>query len=165
MKRNILFLILLIGIVVMFANKIYCQGISITGGNVSLTISTATAGEEPDSVYNTDTGLNYWGIYWNPARYKITAKTNLSSPKFTLTVEAIQIVTSTSGYIPVGGTAQGEVTLSTTAQSIITDLKEGRSWNPHSCTLRYTTSATLSQGTGTDFHTITYTIIYTGSPF
>ena len=155
MKRKILILILLFSFIAIFANKVYCQGVEITGGDVTLTISTATAGQEPDSVTDEATGLRY---YATAPKHKITVKTSLSSQNFTLTVEAINIVTGGDGGAS-GGTAQGVVTLSTTPRVFIIDIKKGTSEVPHTCTLKYTASATVSQGTGSDVHTITYTIV------
>lgn len=160
MKRKLIILILLFSFIAIFANKVYCQGVEITGGDVTLTISTATAGQEPDPVTDEVTGLRYYAIA-PTQKHKITVKTSLSSQNFTLTVEAINIVTGGGGGASgaSGGTAQGVVTLSTTPQDFIRDIEKGTLGVSHTCTLKYTASATVSQGTGSDVHTITYTIV------
>ena len=155
LKRKLIIIILLFSFVAMFVNKAHSQGVGITGGDVTLIISTATAGQEPDPVTDEVTGLRY---YATAPRHKITVKTSLSSQKFTLTVEARNIVTGGDGGAS-GGTAQGVVTLNTTPQDFIRDIKKGTLAEPHTCTLKYTASATVSQGTGSDVHTITYTIV------
>jgi len=155
LKRKFIILILLFSFVVVFANKAHSQSVKITGGDVTLTISTATAGQEPDPVTDVATGLRYYAA---APKHTITVKTSLSSQNFTLTVEAINIVTGGDGGAS-GGTAQGVVTLSTTPQVFIIDIKKGTSEVPHTCTLKYTASVTVSQGTGSDVHTITYTIV------
>lgn len=154
MKRKFIILILLFSLVAISADKVYCQDVEITGGNVLLNISTCTTGGQPDPVVDESTGLRYFATLIN---HKITVKTSLSSQNFTLTVEAINIGTSGDGGS--GGSAQGVVTLSTTFQDLIRGIEEGTLLLPHECTLRYTASATVSQGTGSDVHTITYTIV------
>jgi hypothetical protein len=116
--------------------------LGLTGGNITLTISTATAGQEPDPATNTACTLA-WTT--NQANRKITVATNLASPTFTLKVLA-QSVT--------GGSAAPEVTLTNTA----TDFVTGVAKTIGGCTLGYTASATAAQGTGSDVHTVTYTL-------
>jgi hypothetical protein len=55
---------------------------------------------------------------------------------------------------PTAGNAAAEVTLTTTASDFLTNI--GRSSG--SCGLLYTAIALASQGTGTDSHTITFTV-------
>ena len=116
--------------------------LALTGGNITLTISTATAGQQPDAATNSTCTLAWTA---NQANRKITVATNLASPLFTLKVLA-QSVT--------GGSAAPEVTLSNTAADFVT----GVSKTTGGCTLRYATAATAAQGTGTDVHTVTYTL-------
>ena len=118
--------------------------LAISGGNVGLTINTATAGSEPnDAVDNTTCDL-LWTT--NETSQKITVATSLAAQTYTLKVAA-QSVT--------GGTAASEVTLSTTA----TDFVTGVATTTGSCDIQYTASATVAQGTGTDTHTtVTYTL-------
>jgi predicted secreted protein len=118
--------------------------VAISGGNLSLTINSTTAGSDPDdAVDNTTCDLN-WTT--NEASKKITVATSLASQNFTLKVLAQNVT---------GGTAASEVTLSTTAADIVT----GISTTKGTCDLQYTGSATAAQGTGTDTHTtVTYTL-------
>jgi len=159
MKKKIIVLILLFGLIALFENKVYCQSITITGGNVLLNISTATAGQEPDPVTDESTGLTYSGPTLSSTEYKITVTTNLGPPlHHTLKVKAISLSNGATGY---AGDAQGEVTLSIDDKILIINITKGGiilPLFPHTCTLKYTASATVAKGTGTDFHTITYTI-------
>jgi len=83
--------------------------LAMTGGNVTLTINTATSGSDPsDAVDNTSTDLS-WTT--NQANEKTSAASNLASPNFSLRVLALNIT---------GGTAASEVTLSTTAADFAT---------------------------------------------
>lgn len=116
---------------------------AITGGNLTLTINTATAGQEPDdAVDNTTCDLD-WTT--NQASKKITVETNLAAPTFTLKALAQNVN---------GGTAATEVTLSTTPTNFVTDVAT----TTGGCDLQYTASATAAQGTGSDVHTVTYTL-------
>ena len=117
--------------------------LGLSGGALTLTIDTAAAGSEPaDAVDNTSCDL-LWST--NEAGKKITVQTDLAAPNFILKVLA-QTVS--------GGTAASEVTLSTTA----TDFVTGIVTTTGSCDLQYTANTTAAQGTGTDNHTITYTL-------
>lgn len=116
--------------------------VAITGGNKTLTISTATAGSNPNDATNSECTLA-WTT--NETSKKITVATNLASQNFTLKVEA----TSVSG-----GTTAGQKTITDTAQDFVTAVAT----TVGGCTLSYTASATAAQGTGSDVHTITYTI-------
>lgn len=152
--KSLGFFILIFGFITLFSVQVYAVlkvKIKIEGGSITLTISTATAGQEPNEVTNTTCGLEWECEEWEVEKNKkITVKTNLVSPKFTLKVLAIIDPTSS-------GTAAGEVTLSTVAQDFVTSIPAG-SEVKGSCTLKYTASATAAQGTGTDTHIITYTI-------
>jgi hypothetical protein len=116
--------------------------LALTGGNITLTVSTATAGQQPDPVTNSTCTLAWTS---NQATRKITVATNLATQNFTLKVLA-QSVT--------GGTAAPEATVTNTAADLVT----GVSRTTGGCTLRYTASATAAQGTGSDVHTVTYTL-------
>ncbi len=116
--------------------------LAITGGNKTLTISTATAGSNPNAATNAECTMA-WTT--NDTTKKITVVTSLASPKFTLKVTATGVT---------GGTAAPQVTLSTTAQNFVT----GVATTTGGCTLSYVASATAAQGTGSDVHTVTYTI-------
>ncbi len=116
---------------------------AITGGDFELTINTATAGQEPDdAVDNTTCDLD-WTT--NEATKKITVETDLAAPTFSLKVLAQNVT---------GGTAAAEVTLSTTPTNFVTGVDK----TVGGCDLQYTASATAAQGTGSDVHTVTYTL-------
>jgi len=117
---------------------------AITGGDLTLTINTATAGQEPDdAVDNTTCDLD-WTT--NEDTKKITVETDQAAPTYTLKVVAQNVT---------GGTAAAEVTLSTTgANSFVTAISK----TTGGCDLQYTASATAAQGTGSDVHTVTYTL-------
>ena len=143
------FFVPIFGFITLSSVHVYAESsVWITGGNITLTISTATAGSEPDSVTNNTCSLD-WST--NENNKKITVETDIASPTFTLKVEAVNI----SGTGNKVGTAVGEITLSITPQDFIERISEATA----SCTLKYTASATAAQGTGSDVHTITYTIL------
>jgi hypothetical protein len=116
--------------------------LAITGGSKTLTISSATAGSDPNNATNTQCNLA-WTT--NNTGKKVTVATDLSSQNFTLKVEATSIS---------GGTSAGQVTVSDTPTDFVTGVAE----TTGNCTLSYTASATAAQGTGSDVHTITYTL-------
>ncbi len=117
--------------------------IAISGGNLTLTISTATAGSDLDDATDNSTCDLAWTT--NQASRKITAATDLGAPTFVLKVVAQNVT---------GGTAASEVTLSTTAADFVTAVSQSSG----TCDLAYTASATAAQGTGSDVHTVTYTV-------
>ena len=117
--------------------------LAITGANLTLTINNATAGSEPDDATDSTTCDLLWTT--NQASKKITVATSLASPNFTLKVVAQNVS---------GGSAASEVTLSTTAQDLVTAIAT----TIGDCDLAYTVSATAADGTGSDIHTVTYTI-------
>ncbi len=117
--------------------------LAITGASVTLTCNTATAGQEPDDAVDNLTADLDWTT--NEASKKVTVATNLGSPTFTLKVVAQNVT---------GGTAESEITLSTTATNFVT----GVAMTTGGCDLQYTASATAAQGTGSDVHTVTYTL-------
>lgn len=120
--------------------------VAVSSGSVSLTIALAnvTAGVDlMGPVTNTATSL-LWGI--NSSLKRITVRTNLPAPKYILQLLAVS---------PTTGTAAPEVTLSTTDKDFMTNV--GRSSG--TCTLQYSGYALASAGTGSDSHTITFTII------
>ena len=112
-------------------------------GTVTLTIDTATAGSDLDPQSDNTTADMLWTT--NEASKKITIETDLATPNFTLKAVA-QTVT--------GGTAASEVTVSDTAADFVT----GIATTTGGCDIQYTGEATASQGTGSDAHTITYTV-------
>ena len=119
--------------------------LAIVGGNVTLTINTATAGSNPDNQTDATTSDLLWTT--NEASKKITILSNIlaASANFTLTAEATGIS---------GGTATAAQTPTTTAADFIT----GVATTIGTCDLSYVGSATAAEGTGSDAHTITYTL-------
>lgn len=110
--------------------------------NLSITGAAAVAGQNQMSVVDQSTTL-YWGVNTTPK--KITAVSNLASPKYTLQLVALN---------PTQGTAAAQLTLDNTADDLVLNVGLTKG----SCTLRYTGSALASQGTGSDSHTVTFTI-------
>ena len=125
--------------------------IAILNGDVSLNITTATAGQQPVSDMD-ETGQLEWTTLETDAIKKITAQTSLGAPSFELKLTAINV---SSG----DGTSAGEITLSTTPSNLVEDIRAGILVTPGSCTLRYRASATAGGGSGTDNHTVTFTIM------
>jgi hypothetical protein len=118
--------------------------IAVTGGNLLLTINTATAGSEPNNAVDETTGLQWTS---NASGKRITIESDIdSSPGYTLKALATGVD---------GGTPEAEVTISSVAQNYI----GGVSTTTGSSTTRYTASATAAGGTGSDVHTITFTIV------
>ncbi len=119
--------------------------LQVSAGTVNLNISTANAVAGQDQMTTSDqTTTLLWGT--NSSAQKITAATSLVAPQFALKLVAVS---------PTAGTAAPEMTLSSTSSDLLLNI--GR--NSGSCLLRYTGVALASQGTGTDIHTITLTIL------
>ena len=118
--------------------------LQVNGGALSLTIdgSGVAAGQDQMTTSDQTSSLG-WGT--NGGSMKITAETNVAAPLFALKLLAVN---------PTAGTAAAEITLSTLASDLV--LNVGQSLG--SCELRYTGVALASQGTGSDTHTITFTI-------
>ena len=110
--------------------------------NLQITGLNVIAGQNTMTATNQSSILS-WGT--NAANRKITAKTNLPAPIFTLKALATN---------PSQGTAAPEQTLSTTPTNFMLNI--GRSSGL--CTINYTGIATADQGFGTDSHLITFTI-------
>ena len=117
--------------------------VAIIGGDLTLTINTATPGSDPDDATDATTCDLNWTT--NEAAQKITVETNNGVPTFVLKVVAQNVS---------GGTAAAEVTLSTTATDFVTAIATTLG----TCDLGYTASATAANGTGSDVHVVTYTI-------
>lgn len=118
--------------------------VQVSVGILSFSFSGSNAIAGQDQMILADqTSTLSWGT--NSSSKKITVSTDLSSPKYTLQIEAVS---------PTAGVAASPATLSTVAADLITGI--GRSMG--SCSLRYTVIALASQGTGTDSHTITFTV-------
>ena len=123
--------------------------VSVSSGVVSLSITGAgvVAGVNAMTVTDQSTTLS-WGA--NTSTAKIAVKTNLVTQKYTLQVQAINI----NGVPSSSGITAPAVTLSTTS----TDFMTGIGLKRGTCNLLYTGTALASKGTGSDSHTITFTI-------
>lgn len=118
--------------------------VQVSSALVTLTIDGAGAVAGQDLMTAVDQSTNLlWGI--NRPTRKITARTSLAAQTFTLRVLAIG---------PTQGTAAAEVTLTTAATDFLLDV--GKSSG--TCAIRYTGLALASQGTGSNSHTVTFTI-------
>ena len=127
--------------------------VAIVGGDVEITISSATAGQEPNSVIDETCQLEWVTLGGGNNNKKITVQSNLFPQKFTLAVEARNVSNG-------DGTAVGKVVLGNGSRDLITGIPSTLpAGDPGTCTLRYTASAATSDGTGSDIHTITYTIL------
>ena len=117
--------------------------IAIAGGAHTITINTATAGQAPDAV----TWSTTWAITTNETSQKVTAGVGSDLPTgVTLTVELGQ---------PTGATSAGAVTLTGTAQEVVTGISK---LNSPTLPLTYTASATAAAGVQSVLRTVTYTI-------
>jgi hypothetical protein len=116
----------------------------VIGGAVNFNITDAvvTPGQNLMTLTNTSTQLQ-WGT--NVAGRKITVQTNNGSQLFSLRLMATS---------PTAGAPQPEVTLSTAAADLL--LNAGRALG--TAGLQYTAVALATQGTGSDIHTITFTL-------
>ena len=118
--------------------------LALTGGDITLTINSATAGSDPDDDTDVTCALDWTS---NETGKKITVVSSLVTQNFTLKVLATGVT---------GGTAAGQKTITDSAQDFVTGVAE----TTGGCTLSYTASATAAQGTGSDVHTtVTYTIV------
>lgn len=130
------------------------QTIGLSGGSRTLTIDSATAGNEPVEVTDDVTVLD-WDASGLGATAKITVGTAVPTQAFSLFV-SLDVI---SGV----GTSQGEKELTDgmTDADIVVDIPTGTPVG--SGTLTYRGKATASQGStlseGDDAHTITYTIL------
>lgn len=118
--------------------------LQVSSGSVSLSITGTGVAAGQDLMTSIDQSSNLlWGI--NSANRKITVQTNLLSQTFSLRALALN---------PTQGTAAAEATLTTVAKDFL--LNVGRSSG--SCAIQYTGLALASQGTGSDSHTVTFTV-------
>ncbi len=143
---------LLAAALLFFPVEVWGADVTILGGNVGLTISSATAGQQPNSVTNEICQLQ-WSTLVSDSTKKVTAQTSMGAPSFALSICAVNVSAG-------DGSAAGEVTLSTAPLDFVLSIPAGiPASDPGSCTLRYTASATAADGTGTNMHTITFTIV------
>ena len=117
--------------------------LALDGGDVYLLIHTATAGEDPDPATDASASLR-WTT--NEANKKIVVATDNAAPKFRLFVEAGSVS---------GGAGAGQLELSTAPQ----DFVSGISLTVGAAQLQYEARALAADGTGTDVHNVTYTLV------
>jgi len=118
------------------------------GAAVVLTVDAAVAGSAPTAVTDTVTTLA-WTT--NEAAKKITvATTTAAAQKFTLTALAVEPTSQP-------GVPSGIVNLVSAASAL--DFISGVGASSGTDTITYTGSATAAQGTGSDVHTVVYTIV------
>jgi len=110
--------------------------------NVSITGADVIAGQDLMTATDETTTL-LWGT--NSSGKKVTVQTSLTSPTYTLKIEALS---------PTQGSSAGQIILSSTPRDFLLNI--GRSSG--SCTIRYIGEALASQGVGADAHTITFTV-------
>jgi hypothetical protein len=113
-------------------------------GSPSLVISTATAGSAPTSA----TASGTYAITTNEVDQKITASIDAAMPS------GVALLVQLGA--PTGGTSAGAVTLSTTAQDVVTGIS---TLNESGLSAGYTLTATSAAGVvAADSRTVTYTI-------
>ncbi len=110
--------------------------ISVSGGSITVTIGSATAGQNPDQAENTSAALS-WTT--NQSGKKITVQTTALTYKYLLFVQA--------------GTA-AEVPITSAARDVVSSLSLGAT----SANLTYRATATATAGAGDDVYDVTYTI-------
>ena len=124
--------------------------VAILSGDVSLTVTTAAAGQQPAAVIDESAQLEWTTLVTDLVK-KIITQTNLAGANFTLSVRAVNI---SSG----DGTGAGAVVLSTNPADLVVDIPSGiLPSDPGTCALRYTASATAASGAGNDYHSVTFT--------
>lgn len=122
-------------------------------GDVSLSISTATAGQAPDDA----TGSTTYAMTTNDAggAVKITASTSVDPS--TLGSGSGGVVLAVNADAPTGGLSAGSVALNTTAVDVVSSID---AVSESGMTLGYTLSATAATGQlGSTAITVTYTIV------
>lgn len=125
--------------------------VAVLNGDVSLSIVTATAGQQPEEVSDATRQLE-WTTLEADLTKKIMVQTNVSTPNYSLSVQAILISEG-------DGTSNGVVDLSTSPGDLIVNIPANiQAPEQGTCFLRYTASATASGGAGSDNHTVTFTI-------
>ena len=116
--------------------------VSLEGGDLTLTIDTAEAGNEPEAAIEGQARL-----LWTTNQYdrKITVATDRNTSNFELMLEAVDVS---------GGTSTGAVRLASTPQDLIV----GISTTVGSADLLYTATAGAADGIGREVHTVSFTI-------
>jgi len=106
--------------------------ISVSGNPGALTVSTATAGAEPDQVTDASTTYN---LTTNGNNKKITGALDTAMPA--------DVTLKVNLAAPTGGTSAGDVTLSATAQNLVTGISKKAEGTKG---ITYKLSATVAAG-------------------
>ncbi|MBM3475549.1 MAG: hypothetical protein FJX75_19970 [Armatimonadetes bacterium] len=106
--------------------------ISVSGNPGALTVSTATAGAEPDQVTDATTTYN---LTTNGNNKKITGALDTAMPS--------DVTLKVNLAAPTGGTSAGDVTLSATAQNLVTGVSKKAEGTKG---ITYKLSATVAAG-------------------
>lgn len=124
---------------------------TLSANALTINVTTAVPGSEPTPVVNTSLQITYSTPKKGNANYKITVSTRCPNQLFALSVVAVNI---SSG----GGSAAPSVTLQDgmLATDFITGIPKNS--GPYTASLQYTSSPLFSNGTGSDSHTVTYTV-------
>lgn len=125
LKKSLLVLIILC------INELRADSLSLSGNPSALTISTATAGQQPNSVSNSST--SYGVITTNTVR-RITGSLSSNMPSG-VTLQ-VQLAASS------GATSAGSVTMTTTATNLVTSISKNTT--APLLTVTYTLSATAA---------------------
>jgi hypothetical protein len=148
--RRPLYIVLVPAICFAVAGLCPAGDLSLAGGNVTLTIHSAMAGSQPAGAESESCQLRWTTLVSDPIQ-KITIHTNLAAPHFTLRAQANDLH---------HGEDADEVTLSTMAHDFVTSIPANVTISdPGECGISYSASASAANGTGTDNHTITFTIV------
>jgi hypothetical protein len=127
--------------------------ITVNGGNISLAVTMAIAGSEPNAVIDAVASVRYQR---QTAITKITVATICPGQRFNLDVSATAVG---------GGTAAPQVSLvnGMLATDFITGVPPRPPGGFFTASLQYVASSTFAQGNsaelGDDVHTVTYTLV------
>lgn len=124
--RNLLFVLMLVGV-----SCLWGDSISLSGNPSVMAISTATAGQQPNSASNASTNYN---LTTTATVRKITGNLNSNMPSGV----TLQIQLAASG----GATSAGSVTMTTTATNLVTSIS--KSTTATNLTVTYNLSATAA---------------------
>ena len=126
--------------------------LTLSGGNLTMNITTGPAGGQPVAVSNTTATLKYWR---QTKIAKITVSTSCPTQAFNLQVVATGVARGVAA--PAVSLVNGMA-----ATDFITSIPSAAGWTSTTITLQYTASSTFAQGNsaemGNDVHTVTYTL-------
>lgn len=143
---------LLLLLVTVLPSSVVGQDLRMVGGNITLTVTTGTAGGTLNPVIDASSSIRYKEA---AVPTKITVQTVCPGQKFNLTVVATAIGVGTAA--PAVPLMNGML-----PTDLVTNIGAG-SKKTFTLTLQYTASATFAQGNsselGNDNHTITYSLV------